>query len=69
MIKARIKKDIAKIIKLGNTGKGHNKDYEVGLSDGEPVNLKEYNKDGYDYVGMLDGCIIKFKKSWIDIVE
>lgn len=63
--KARIRNDIAKIIKLGN-GKKHNKDYQVGLSGGEIVAVKENNNNnGYDYIGFLEGSLCYFMKDWL----
>ena len=66
-IKAKIKTNIAKLIKKTNN-KGHNKDYMVALAGGEEVTVKEFNKEGYDYVGLLEGYITKFKKEWLDIL-
>ena len=67
MIEAKIKKDIANIIKLENNNKGHNPDYAVGLSGGESVKVKKFaGKTKYDYVGMLEGDIAYFKKEWLD---
>lgn len=72
MLKGRIVKNIAELIKLNNkvyvSAKSHNKDYVVALSGGEVINkIKKVDKDEYGYSARLEGKLVYLKEEWFEL--